>query len=55
MSNFESKVENVGDIMCDSALFYKDLLEDRHVKIKGEYILATIHRAENTDRRTKIS
>ena len=53
-SNFDSKVENVGDIMCDSALFYKNLLEDRHIKIKGEYILATIHRAENTDDELKL-
>jgi len=53
-NNFESKVENVGDIMYDSALFYKNLLEDRHVKIKGEYILATIHRAENTDDELKL-
>ncbi len=40
--------------MYDSALFYKNLLEDRHVKIKGEYILATIHRAENTDDELKL-
>lgn len=53
-NNFESKVENVGDIMYDSAMFYNTLLEDKHVKIKDEYILATIHRAENTDNRLKL-
>lgn len=52
--NFESKVKNVGDIMYDSAIFYINLLEGKHTKIKGEYILATIHRAENTDNQLKL-
>ena len=52
--DFDSKVENVGDIMYDSALFYNNLLEERHVKIKEEYILATIHRAENTNNQLKL-
>lgn len=49
------KVENVGDVMYDAALFYKkiaqpsekiaDILKEVHHK----FYLATIHRAENTD------
>jgi UDP-GlcNAc3NAcA epimerase len=49
------KVLNVGDVMYDAALFYgakadqqSRILEKLAVKSK-EYILATVHRAENTD------
>jgi len=50
-----SGVVNVGDVMYDVALFYKDaakrqskILESLGLKI-GAYALATCHRAENTD------
>lgn len=57
-------VYNVGDVMCDALYFYRTLAakkyqgsglgeleysEERPGEIKGEYYLATIHRAENTD------
>lgn len=57
-------VLNVGDVMCDALLFYKGLAAKRYGgdgtkeleyfidkpgEIDGEYYLATIHRAENTD------
>ncbi len=48
-------VHRVGDVMYDSLLYYLKLAEERSnidqkLKIKpGEYFLATIHRAENTD------
>jgi UDP-GlcNAc3NAcA epimerase len=43
-----------GDVMYDSVLFYKDLLASSGEKYKtpglpSSYLLATIHRAENTD------
>lgn len=48
-------VYSVGDVMYDCMLYYKgkvgnetSVLRDYHVK-KGEYALATVHRAENTD------
>ncbi|MFY4258498.1 non-hydrolyzing UDP-N-acetylglucosamine 2-epimerase [Achromobacter xylosoxidans] len=48
-------VHNVGDVMCDASLFYRDrasrqstILQDLGLK-NGEYVLATTHRAENTD------
>lgn len=52
----ESKINQVGDVMYDATLHFRDaalphetgLLE--HLGISpGEYILATVHRAENTD------
>lgn len=55
-------VYNVGDVMCDALYFYRELaqkschgldmlkyIENRPGEIDGEYYLATIHRAENTD------
>lgn len=53
--NFFAKVECIGDVMYDAALFYKQNakpsgkiseLINRH----GIFYLATIHRAENTDK-----
>lgn len=48
-------VHNVGDVMYDVALFYRDrarqqstILNDLQL-LKGEFALATCHRAENTD------
>ncbi|MCT7974897.1 non-hydrolyzing UDP-N-acetylglucosamine 2-epimerase [Laspinema olomoucense] len=51
----ENKVHLVGDVMYDAALYYENLA-DTHSQILSKlklspkgYILATIHRAENTD------
>ena len=54
-SNSNSQVVNVGDIMYDSALFYSELSKNS-VKYNSneKYILATIHRAENTDDEVKL-
>lgn len=48
-----AKVFQSGDAMCDAALYYgkfaeKNWLSDNHLT-SGDYILATIHRAESTD------
>lgn len=52
-------VKNVGDVMLDAARFYaskanKSILERLGVQ-KGRYILATVHRAENTDNPTHLT
>jgi UDP-GlcNAc3NAcA epimerase len=51
----ESRIHLSGDVMYDAALFYADvaaarsrILESLDVAPKG-YVLATVHRAENTD------
>jgi UDP-GlcNAc3NAcA epimerase len=49
---FNSTITNVGDIMLDAALHYSKKNESRANAIRTasqRYILATIHRAENTD------
>jgi len=38
-----------GDVMQDGAIFYKDLAVEPSISLNDEYILSTIHRAENTD------
>lgn len=48
-------VHDVGDVMYDVSLFYRDLAVQRSPILKdlgvgeGRYVLATCHRAENTD------
>ncbi len=48
-------VYKVGDVMYDSVLFYSDLAEKQSSVLEtlgltpGAYVLATVHRAENTD------
>ena len=49
------RVRQVGDVMFDAALFYgerameKSRVLDRLKLALGDYVLATVHRAENTD------
>ena len=54
-SNMEQQIVNVGDVMYDAALFYaakaegkSRIMQDLELNSK-EFVLATIHRAENTD------
>lgn len=47
-------VENVGDVMLDGALFYKELAVKPEGISDGDYILCTIHRAENTDSKQRM-
>ncbi len=48
-------VKNTGDIMYDAVLFYTEMSKKQSAILKqlslnqGEYLLSTIHRAENTD------
>jgi len=50
-TNRDQSIHNVGDVMQDGALFYKNLaVKPPHIDIAPlNYILATVHRAENTD------
>jgi UDP-GlcNAc3NAcA epimerase len=57
----ESLIKNVGDVMYDAALYYAakaetktDLLKTLNVLPK-QYVLCTIHRAENTDNKERIT
>lgn len=56
----EDRVRRVGDVMYDVALFYGEKAEresDVLLRLglaRGEYVLATIHRAENTDQPARL-
>jgi len=46
----DASIRQVGDVMLDAALFYKNYSKKPHsVHYNSEFILATIHRSENTD------
>ena len=47
--NFPSKIIKNGDVMYDAALFYKIKARKPEVNLPDKFILATVHRQENTD------
>jgi UDP-GlcNAc3NAcA epimerase len=57
---YKKKLVNVGDVMYDYLIFYSKLLPKenkiiRKINLKrNNYILATIHRAENTDDKIRL-
>lgn len=57
--NFNCFIENTGDIMYDSMLLFSQFADEKSSmmnQINGDnFLLCTIHRAENTDNDTKLS
>ena len=53
-SHKNCKVVQSGDVMYDGALFYKSLAKKPPYKINDDFILCTIHRAENTDNENRL-
>lgn len=51
-ANFPAKIIKSGDVMLDSYNFFKEKAESSNKY--GEYILCTLHRAENTDDERKL-
>ena len=52
----DAKVVLSGDVMQDGALFYKGLAQQPEgVALNNDYVLCTIHRAENTDDPKRLS
>jgi len=47
--NLDIQIEKSGDVMQDAALFYTKIAKSPNFEIPNEFVLATIHRAENTD------
>ncbi len=45
----DCKVVKSGDVMQDGAIFYKDLAIKPKADIQDDFVLCTVHRAENTD------
>lgn len=53
-ANLDCKIVKSGDVMQDGAIFYKDLAIKPNIKIEDNFILCTIHRAENTDDKQRL-
>ena len=45
----EKKIINTGDIMFDSSIYFSERVIDKNIQFDEEFILCTIHRAENVD------
>lgn len=54
-NNMSIAIEQVGDVMQDAAMFYADKSQKPDMQLPDEFILATIHRAENTDDFSRLS
>ncbi|HFU75803.1 MAG TPA: UDP-N-acetylglucosamine 2-epimerase (non-hydrolyzing), partial [Arcobacter sp.] len=51
---FDTRIINSGDVMQDGALFYKNLTCKPAYEISENFVLCTIHRAENTDDENRL-
>jgi UDP-GlcNAc3NAcA epimerase len=47
--NIDIRIEKSGDVMQDAAMFYTKIAKAPEINLADEFVLATIHRAENTD------
>ena len=52
--NFDCKIVKTGDVMQDAAIFYKQYAKKPNAKIESDFILCTVHRAENTDNTKRL-
>jgi len=52
--NFDVKIIKCGDVMQDGAMFYKTLSFKPAVSLQENFILCTVHRAENTNEETRL-
>ena len=52
--NFNCKIIKSGDVMQDGAEYYKQFAKKPNIDIKDNFILTTIHRAENTDDKNRL-
>jgi len=52
--NFNVKICKSGDVMYDGAMFYKTLAKKPSFDLKKDFILSSVHRAENTDDKTRL-
>lgn len=48
-NNIDIQIEKSGDVMQDAAMFYTKIAKAPNFDVPQEFVLATIHRAENTD------
>jgi UDP-GlcNAc3NAcA epimerase len=49
-----TNIIDIGDVMCDTTLFYQDKEKSIDLKYTDNFLLVTLHRAENTDNIEKL-
>lgn len=54
-ADFDCTVMKTGDVMQEGAFFYKQFSKKPALNIKDDFILCTIHRAENTDNTDRLT
>ncbi|OIO99553.1 MAG: UDP-N-acetylglucosamine 2-epimerase [Bacteroidetes bacterium CG2_30_33_31] len=52
--NIDIQIVKSGDVMQDAALFYEEKAKAPDLFLPKEFVLATIHRAENTDDKSRL-
>ncbi len=52
--HFNCKIVKNGDVMQDAAIYYSRFAQKPDFEVPDKYILATIHRAENTDQTERL-
>ncbi len=52
--NFTCKIIKSGDVMLDGALYYRQFAQKPALHVERDFILCTIHRAENTDDKERL-
>ena len=52
--HFDCIILKSGDVMYDASLFYKNFAKEPDIKVKNDFILCTVHRAENTDFKDRL-
>ncbi|MDD2636213.1 MAG: UDP-N-acetylglucosamine 2-epimerase (non-hydrolyzing) [Bacteroidales bacterium] len=52
--NINAKIIKSGDVMQDAALYYATKSQSPNIEVPPNFILCTIHRAENTDNLNKL-
>lgn len=55
VKSWQTKVSLSGDVMQDGAIFYRGIAQKPLFDIQDDYVLCTIHRAENTDDTNRLT
>ncbi len=48
-------IYHCGDVMYDNSMYFAEMVKDKSLNTKGEFILCTIHRNNNTDEPERLS
>jgi len=53
-NSLNTNIVKVGDVMQDAAIYYSNKIKTMNPDLPEDFILATVHRAENTDNEKKL-